>query len=358
MSQVWFTPVNNNEVKAKIQNKALNLLQTGLAEKNILDSDDFTALKIHFGERKNTGYIKPEYLQGLVDELKANQVKPFYTDTNTLYKGQRANSIDHLNQAYEHGFSREQTGIPVIIADGLLSKNFSKVEIEGKHFAEVNIANDILHSDVLIGLSHVTGHLATCLGATIKNIGMGCASRSGKQLQHADVLPAVSKGRCTTCGQCVEWCPVNAIEIINQKAEIDPEICYGCAECIATCRFGAISVSWGGTSEALQEKMAEYALGAIKDKKDKSLYFNFLIKITKDCDCQGKAQEREIDDIGILVSFDPVAVDQATIDLLNQKANSDFLKELWSESNLDYRTQLQHAENLGLGGREYELIEL
>ena len=357
MSKVWFAAVEENDKDDNIAKKVIELYKNAKKEKKIVSNNDFVALKIHFGERHNTGYIKPDYVQKLIDNLKEDQGKPFLTDTNTLYKGQRANSIDHMMQAYDHGFTPDKVGIPVIIADGLLSKNFTRVDIDGKHFDSVNIANDILHSDVFIGLSHVTGHLAACMGASIKNIGMGCSSRSGKQQQHADVSPTVSAEECTRCGQCVRWCPVDAIELVDDSARIDSETCYGCAECITTCKFGAISVSWGGTSKALQEKMAEYALGAVKDKQ-KRLFFNFLIHITKECDCMAKAQERVIDDIGILVSSDPVAVDQASIDLLNDRANSDLLKDLWSDSDLDYRLQLDHAQEIGLGSMDYDLIEI
>ncbi|MFW6035717.1 MAG: DUF362 domain-containing protein [Halothermotrichaceae bacterium] len=358
MSNVWFVPVDSEENTDEIDTKVLELYQAAVEENDVIENEDFVAIKIHFGEKNNTGHVKPEYLKKLVGKINDTNAKPFFTDTNTLYQGQRLNSIDHLRQAHEHGFSLDNIDAPVIIADGLLSKNFSRVEIPGKHFDTVNIANDVLHSDVLIGISHLTGHMAACMGASIKNIGMGCASRSGKQRQHADVSPTISAVNCIACGQCVKWCPVEAIEITDGSAHIDSEICYGCAECITTCQFGAISVAWGGTSEVLQEKMAEYALGAVQDKKRKSLFFNFLIHITKDCDCMGRAQDRVIEDIGILVSHDPVAVDQAAVDILNEKADEDFLKELWSESDLDYRVQIKHAELIGLGSSEYDLIEL
>ncbi|MTI60369.1 MAG: DUF362 domain-containing protein [Firmicutes bacterium] len=357
-SKVWFIPVEKGDSPGDIDSKVIRLFETAVKDYGLIEKDDFVAMKIHFGERDNTGYVKPDYLKTLVSRIKDSGAKPFFTDANTLYKGQRSNSVDHLIQAYQHGFTLDKIDAPVIIADGLMSKNFSRVEIAGKHFEAVNIANDILHSDVLIGISHLTGHVGACMGASIKNIGMGCASRSGKQLQHADVNPSVSADDCTACGQCVKWCPVEAIKIIDGNAVIDYEKCYGCAECITTCRFDAITVSWGGTSKALQEKMAEYALGVIKDKRDKSLFFNFLIHISKGCDCLGDAQDAVIEDIGILLSVDPLAVDQASVDLLNERAETDFLKELWSESGLDYRQQLDHAAAIGLGSREYNLIEL
>lgn len=359
MSRVWSLQADRDEGPEALSQKTLELYRAADEGSDLISEDDFVGIKIHFGEGDNVGHINPGYLIDLIDHIKQAGGKPFLTDANTLYSGQRKNSIDHLMQAHDHGFTPDKLGAPVIIADGLLSKNYSKVEIPGEHFDEVNISNDVLHTDVLIGVSHVTGHMAACMGATIKNLGMGCASRSGKQLQHADVKPSVDPEKCQECGQCVRWCPVGAIEIVDGKgANIDKETCYGCAECIATCQFGAISVAWSGTSRALQEKMAEYALGVIKDKKDKSLFFNFLIYVTKDCDCLNEAQERIVDDIGILASHDPVAVDQAATDILRDDTGSDVLREIWSESDLDYNLQLKHAEKIGLGSREYQLVEL
>jgi uncharacterized Fe-S center protein len=352
-SNVWFIPVENNPSREEVANKTLKLYQVAEISR-ILDEGDLVAMKMHFGEKNNTGHIKPEYLHPLIKAMKAERVKPYLTDANTLYRGERSNSVDHLMQAYAHGFGPEAMGIPVIIADGIRSKSYEEVQIEGTHFQSVKIANDILHSDVLLVLSHPTGHGATGLGAAIKNLGMGSGSRSGKQNQHSDVKPRVVRKTCRACGLCIQWCPVDAISMVDGKAHIDEGTCYGCAECTATCRFGAISVNWEGTSQALQEKMAEYAWGAVKDKLSKVACFSFLIHVTKDCDCVGRAQSAVIRDIGILASYDPVAIDQATVDLLGQAAQKDFFHNLWPEN--DYNAQLSHAEKLGLGSRQYQLI--
>ena len=354
-SKVWFAPVENHPSKEDVAQKTLALYRAANMTR-IMEAGDLVAIKLHFGEKGNTGYIKPEYLHPLIKALKNDKVKPYLTDANTLYRGERSHSVDHLMQAYAHGFGPEAMGIPVIIADGIRSKNYSEVPIEGKHFDSVKIANDILDSDTLLVLSHPTGHGATGLGAAIKNLGMGSASRSGKQNQHSDVKPKVTKASCRACGLCIRRCPVDAISWVDDKARIDQDVCYGCAECIAACRYGAIAVNWEGTSRALQEKMAEYAWGVVKDKTDKVACLSFLIHVTKDCDCVGRAQSSVIEDVGILASFDPVAIDQATVDLLSQAARRDFFLDLWPENN--YNAQLSHAERMGMGNRQYELIEI
>jgi len=355
VSKVWFVPIENNPSKEDVAKKTLQLYQAANMS-SILEKGDLVAMKMHFGEKNNTGYIKPDYLHLLIKALKTEKVKPYLTDANTLYRGERSNSVDHLMQAYAHGFGPEAMGIPVIIADGIRSKSFEEVPISGTHFQSVKIANDILHSDALLVLSHPTGHGATGLGAAIKNLGMGSACRSGKQNQHSDVKPRVARRACRACGLCIEWCPVDAISMVDGKAHIDQDVCYGCAECTATCRFGAIAVNWEGTSQALQEKMAEYAWGVVKGKLNKVACLSFLIHVTKNCDCVGRAQMPIIADVGILASYDPVAIDQATVDLLAKAAKKDLFQDMWPRN--DYTAQLSHAEGLGMGSREYELITI
>lgn len=359
MSEVFFVSASADEGSSVLANKTVKLFDRLSEKYSPISDEDLVGIKIHFGEENNTGHIKPSYLEKFIDRIKESGGKPYLTDANTLYEGQRLNSVDHLMQASEHGFTPDNLGAPIIIADGILSKNFTEVDIPGKHFDNVRIANDILHSDVLIGASHVTGHPLACFGGTIKNLGMGSASRSGKQQQHADIKPEVDQEECRECGLCAKWCPVDAIEVVDGVgAKIDLETCYGCAECITTCPYDVISNEEEGSSQSLQEKMAEYTFGVLKSKEEKSLFFNFLIHVTEGCDCFDEDQDRIIDDIGILASYDPVAVDRAAIDLLNKEAGRDLLKEKYEEDDLDYSIQIDHAESLGLGSQQYELVEI
>lgn len=355
MSKVWYSPISGSDTHETVAEKVLQLFDAaGFAK--LFQKDDLVAVKLHFGEQNNTGHIKPALIKPLLQRIKSYETKPYLTDTNTLYRGQRTNSVDHLMQAYEHGFSIENLGVPVIIADGILSRNHRDVPIKGNHFDAVTIANDIADSDVLVVLSHLTGHTLTGLGAAIKNLGMGGASRSGKQKQHADVKPVVKREWCHTCGACIRRCPKDAISYVEGTAFIDHELCYGCAECVAACRTGAVRVPEKSSGVLLQEKMAEYALGVLQGKEEKVCFFNFLIHITKECDCIERAQDKVIEDIGILASYDPVAIDQASVDLLRSAAGRDMLKELWPEN--DYQIQLKYAEKIGLGSLQYELIRV
>ncbi len=327
----------------------------------IISKDDFVALKIHFGERGNTAYIKPDRAKPIVKKVKKRGGRPFWIDANTLYKGSRSDTLAHLQTAFDHGYTFGKTGAHVLIADGLEGKAYKKIKVNFKHFKELFVAPLIFEADVLLALSHFKGHEVAGFGGAIKNVGMGLGSRAGKQQMHADIKPVVDRKACTSCGRCLEWCPEDAISWApDGKAQIDLNKCIGCAECIATCRFDAISISWSGSPDSLQEKMAEYAAGIINNFKNKSAFINFVTDVSPNCDCYNYNDPPIVPDIGILASFDPVAIDQASVDLVNRTEgrikSKDKFRKLWP--NADWNVQLRHAEEIELGSRKYELISI
>jgi uncharacterized Fe-S center protein len=354
-SRVYFIAAGGNEPAEALAEKTKRVyLATGFNEK--LEKDDFTALKIHFGEVKNTGYIKPQWLTGLIWEIRQKASRPFLTDSNTLYVGSRSNSVDHIRLAWSHGFTPETVGIPVIIADGLIGHD--KYEAKGAQTRTTSskIAAAILDSDAFLCLTHVTGHVQTGLGAAIKNMGMGCASRAGKLDQHSTVHPRVNVKQCRNCGVCFAFCPEEAIVQAEGHVTIDPARCIGCGECLVVCKPGAIKMKWDEDSRRLQEIMAEYAFRVHKHFKGKAAFLNFLIKITKDCDCMAKDDPPIVEDIGILASLDPVAVDKATADLVIERSRGqDVFRKGY---DIDWSFQLRHGEKIGLGSMRYELVEV
>ncbi|MCX7832558.1 MAG: DUF362 domain-containing protein [Actinobacteria bacterium] len=330
------------------------------AVKQTVNKGDIVGVKVHFGEEGNTSFVPPIYIRRIVDEIEAAGGKALLFDTNTLYKGDRENARDHLLLALRHGFSYEVVKAPVMIADGLKGKDFVEVEIKGENFSSVRLGSLIKQLDSCIVVSHVKGHSTAGFGGAIKNISMGFASRSGKQQMHSDVKPTVDQEICIACGTCMEWCPVNAIEFdISGKAKINWDICIGCGECRVTCPENAIDISWETTPIKLQEKMAEYALGSMSILKGKISFINFLINVTPDCDCWEWSGTYLVEDIGVLVSIDPVALDQASCDLLNQawreKGGNDIWKDIYPK--IDWTVQLAYAEKIGVGTRNYILIE-
>jgi hypothetical protein len=230
------------------------------------------------------------------------------------------------------------------------------VAIDGELNKEVFVAYDAARCQSILSVAHVTGHLASAVGATLKTLGMGFASRKGKMRQHSVLKPAVKRPACTACGECIKYCPANAIALDRGKAKIDPDTCIGCAECVAVCRFGAVGFDWNQESPDLQKNIAEHALGVLQGKEGRAVFFNFAISITKDCDCFDTPNMPGIvDDIGILASDDPVAVDKACVDLIEQQSGQ-ALGPLIRNPKLDPRHQLEHAERIGLGLMTYDLI--
>ena len=366
-SQVYFADLRTDFTRNITSKIHLLLEKTGI-NKSISKSDT-VALKLHFGEKGNTAFIRPVFIRDIVDKIIQCGASPFLTDANTLYRGERSDAVSHINIALAHGFTTTTAGAPLVIADGLTGTDDVKVKINGKHFSSVSIASAIFHSDVILSIAHFKGHELTGFGGTLKNLGMGCASRQGKLNQHSNISPKIRAKLCSCCGKCIKTCPVDAIEIIGVKAKINSTRCIGCAQCITTCPDGAVKIKWNGSSETFQEKMVEYVLGVLKDRQHSSIFLNFLMNISPACDCYTHSDTSIVPDIGILASTDPVAIDQASVDLLNQqegfknsalKTNhnkgEDKIKGLYPE--IEWGVQLNYAEKLGIGRRKYTLVKI
>lgn len=354
-AEVFFIRMNCDEALDLIQQKIDKLFQKALFQ-TCIEKNDLVAIKIHFGEKGNVTHVPPNYVLPIAENIKKEGGKPFLTDTNVLYRSSRSDAVSHLKLAQGHGFSLNNCGAPVIISDGLRGSNEIEVKIKGKIFSSVFIATEAITSNALFVITHVTGHMATGLGGTLKNLGMGLASRKGKLRQHSSVKPWVEKSNCTACGLCLQWCPENAITLIDNVAFINEEICIGCGECLTVCRYEAVKYNWKVSNVDLQQKIAEHALGVVSNKNGKTAYYSFLINITKDCDCFGTKQKPITSDIGILASKDPVAIDTATLDLIKKFAGKSLTA--MSYPNVDAMIQLHHAQDIGLGTMEYELVEI
>ncbi len=370
MSKVFITDLRAKSPKDNRQNKIKRLFDACIGA-GWLKEGSIAAIKLHFGEPGGDAFIQPIFVRPIVEKLKENGVQSFLTDTNTLYAGQRANGRDHLMSAYQNGFTAEVTGAPVIIADGLRSDYYYTIPVNLKHFETVKIAGDIEKADAMVVMSHFKGHEMAGFGGAIKNLAMGCAPAAGKRDQHS-TRPFVKPKKCVACGRCFEVCPVDALSYVDGKAKIHKDICIGCGDCLANCAFEAIALDWTTELTDFTEKMVEYAYGAVASKKDKVLYINFLTRISPDCDCCGWSDSPIVSDIGILASFDPVAIDQACFDLVNAQKplegsrladivkkngeSKDHFKAL--HPNSVGELQLSYGEAVGLGSTKYELVKI
>jgi uncharacterized Fe-S center protein len=317
---------------------------------------DLVAVKVHVGEKGHKTFLPPEYVKPVVDCVKDAGGIPFLTDTNTLYRGQRDNGVNHLHVAFEHGFTVDRVGAPMMIADGPTGSAEVEVPVDGRYYSTVGVAEGIASANALMVVTHITGHPASGLGGVIKNLGMGLSSKKGKLAQHSKSRPAVKAKACTACGRCVDMCPVDAIAWRDDKAWIDDEKCIGCGECMAMCRYRAVGFSWDQASDDMQRRMVEHAWGALRDKAGHVGYVTFLMLMTKGCDCFGQDMKPIVPDVGILAGLDPVAMDAAALDLARDRRGKSLPEIAWSD--IDPGIQIDYAAGLGLGSRDYNLIEV
>ena len=366
-SPVYFASLRARDEHSNTVSKVKKLFDcAGFA--SLISRRDRTAIKLHFGELGNDSYISPVFVRQVVEKVKGCGALPFLTDTNTLYLGSRSNAVDHISTAILHGFDYAVVGAPVIIADGLCGKNITYVSIKGKHFKRVAIAGDIAGADSMIVLTHFKGHIVSGFGGAIKNLAMGCAPPEGKRTQHK-AHPHTIGERCIGCGKCVGVCPKTALSLVKKKAVIDRSLCIGCFECMTVCPEHAIDIDWVTEIPKFVERLVEYASGAVKGKENKIGYISFLTRITPDCDCVPWSDAAIVPDIGILASKDPVAIDAASYDLVNEqqgfsdsllhthhKKGQDKFRGIWDETD-GYR-QIRYAEKMGMGSSRYELIAI
>lgn len=367
MSKVFFADMRASH-KENLFDKITKLLAlAGLSQR--VAEGDLAAVKIHFGEKGNSAFIRPIFVRRVVDELKKLGAKPFLTDSSTLYPGERKEAVSALACGIENGFAYAVVQAPLIISDGLRGVSEVAVPVAGELLDEVYIGTEIVEADALVALSHFKCHELTGFGGAIKNLGMGCASRKGKLVQHSTVAPVVAAKACTGCGICIKACAHDAIVITDAKALIDAARCAGCSRCITVCPTKAINIQWNEAADLVMKKMAEYAKGAVANKQGKTLYLSFITQVSPACDCYGHCDAPIVNDIGICASADPVALDQACADLVNaargnegsalksgHEPGGDKFRGVWPD--IPWEVQLEHAEKIGLGSRRYELVKL
>ena len=369
-SKVYYTnfraPMGTNLLK-----KLQKLIKTaGIGQ---IDFDGkFVAIKIHFGEPGNLSYLRPNYAKAVADFVRELGGKPFLTDCNTLYPGRRKNALEHIEAAYENGYSPFSTGCQILIGDGLKGTDEVAVPVRGGEYVkEAKIGRAIMDADVFISLSHFKGHESTGFGGAIKNIGMGCGSRAGKMEQHSAGKPEVRQSQCRGCKLCARECGQNAITYgADRKASIDQDKCVGCGRCIGACNFDAIHNPNNCANAELNRKMAEYAKAVVDGRP--SFHISLVRDVSPYCDCHGENDMPILPDVGMFASFDPVALDQACADaclkqtpipgsLLDDRMHAvdfqdyhDHFRNTTPEA--EWESCLEHAEKIGLGSRTYELI--
>ena len=310
-------------------------------------------IKVHFGEKGCVTFVNPEIVKTIYKKIISFGKKSSLIETNVLYRGERTKKDTHIKLAKAHGFNFA----PIDILDGIQGEAFVEIPIEKGLISSAKLGKGILKYDSLVVISHFKGHHLAGYGGAFKNLGMGFASRAGKFQMHALTKPKIDTEKCVGCGLCVKSCNFKAITINKKtgKAEINPEKCAGCTMCIAVCPKEAVEIPWEETSENLQKKIVDYASGVLKIiPKEKIQYVNVLEKITEKCDCMEEPQKPVIEDIGILYSTDPVAIDKASLDLAISSSDGKFEKI----NSVDKYVQVEYAFRKGLGKKDYKLFNL
>lgn len=372
-SKVYFT-----DFRTKLGEGLPTKLKRLMKAAGIADIDmenKFVAIKMHFGEMGNISYLRPNYAKAVADMVEELGGIPFLTDCNTLYPGSRKNAIEHMYCAWENGFTPLTVGCPVIIADGLKGTDDVEVPVPGGEYIEkAKIGRAIMDADIFISLTHFKGHEMTGFGGALKNIGMGCGSRAGKKDQHSNGKPTIDPELCRGCRRCMHECANQGLEFDpeSRKMHVNENNCVGCGRCIGACNFDAISFENDAATQILNCRMAEYAKAVVDGRPN--FHISLIVDVSPNCDCHAENDAPILPNVGMFASFDPLALDQACADAclkqepLPNSQLSDRMKEEDFEDHHDhfenttpdseYKTCLAHAEKIGLGSREYELIQI
>lgn len=373
-SKVYFTDFRTKAFGDGLQTKLKKLIKkAGIGQIDM--EGKFVAIKLHFGELGNISYLRPNYAKAVADVVKELGGKPFLTDCNTMYPGSRKNALEHLECAWENGFTPLTVGCPILIGDGLKGTDDIEVPVIGGEYVEkAKIGRAVMDADVFISLTHFKGHEMTGFGGTIKNIGMGCGSRAGKKEQHSSGKPYIKENLCRGCKKCQKECANNGLVFLDEskKMTVDQANCVGCGRCLGACNFDAIAFHNDNANEVLNCKMAEYTKAVVDGRPQ--FHISLVVDVSPNCDCHGENDAPILPNLGMFASFDPLALDQACVDacLAATPLPNSQLAEHLADPNFhdhhdhfcnsapesEWKTCLSHAEKIGLGNSEYTLITI
>lgn len=364
-SNVYYTSFRCAGEESQPEKLRRLVLKAGMGD--IAMKGKYVAVKIHFGEPGNMAYLRPNYAKAVCDLIREKGGKPFLTDCNTLYTGRRSNALDHLDAAYENGYSPFSTGCHVVIGDGLKGADEAMVPVPGEYVRKARIGRAIMDADVIVSLTHFKAHEGTGFGGCLKNVGMGCGSRDGKADMHASEKPAVDSARCVACGVCKRNCAHDAITV-DATAFIDQLKCTGCGRCIEKCPQKCVHPMDERANEILSRKVTEYAAAVLLGRPQ--FHITLACDISPYCDCYRVSDAPIVEDIGMFASTDAVAIDRACADAVNARLplRDSLLYERGARKACDHfaalfpttcwQAGLEQGEKLGLGTQDYRLIEI
>jgi uncharacterized Fe-S center protein len=302
------------------------------------------AVKLHMGEFGNINYLRPVWARLVVDALKEAGARPFIFDSTALYHAKRSSVEDYLETAKKHGYSEDTMGCPIVISDEGIAYDTSNLK--------VMVCKDLAEADGMVVLTHVKGHSCTGIGASIKNLGMGGVCSSSKKDIH-DMASAVwDAKKCTRCRRCLNVCPSDLISMKGMDIVIREENCFGCGACISNCLTKALK-----PRKAMFETLiAEGAFAVVKQFNPEKLYYiNIMMDLSKLCDCVRGHNPIILPNVGILLGDDIVAIDKASLDLINKVAGKRIYDDIHKRPSVDH---IIEAEKLGMGSLQYSVEDV
>jgi len=372
MSKVYYTSAR--APKWDYKESMLGRFERMLTESGLMSrfgAKEWVAVKTHFGSDGAHRVVRPSFLNKVTAALKGVGAKPFVADTVRIM------GLDYLEVANQNGINHLSVGCPVILADGLYG-NDSLLIKAGEILGEIAVASVIHDVPAMVVCSHIKGHIQAGYAGAIKNLAMGGVSSAhreggwqkgrGHMHCHAEVPLTWDMELCTFCSQCESVCPKDAITFKDEKFAWDEGACWRCGRCARVCPSGGLVLP--ANDETFQKSLAESAMAVLSTfKPGKVVYINFMTEIQPECDCMPSCDVPMLQDQGIMMSDDLVAIEQATIDMLRRahplpqsiaeerecKPGDDVLS-IVNPKNFDL--QIAHAEALGLGSRVYEVEEV
>ena len=372
-SKVWFASArvrkwtHEDSLPGKLE-RLLKEAALGL----MIEAGEEVAVKTHFGSHGAHRIIRPVFLRKVTDAVREAGGKPFVTDTV------RIKGLDYLELAKSNGSNHLSAGAPVFLADRAFGNDNILLKAP-EPLGEVAVATGIHDAPAMVMVSHVKGHINSGYAGAIKNLAMGgvsgshrsCGWKCGRGSMHmigAGEFQWDSES-CDLCGQCEEVCPLECISFPGKTFDFNDEKCWRCGRCVRVCPTGALRHE-GTDDETFMKGLAAASSTVLSTfGHGKVLYLNFMLEIQPECDCMPGADVPVMQDLGIMMSYDPVAVEQACMDMLAKaeplpgSAASDMKitpgqDVLFALNQRPAGIQMEECERMGLGSRQYELIDI
>jgi len=332
-----------------------------------IEEGEYVAIKTHFGSRGGHRIIRPIFMKKVVEAVERAGGKPFVTDTT------RIPGIEYIEAASQNGINPATLGCPVVLADGLFGNN--GVKVEAGRMGEIGIASEIYDAGTMIVVSHCKGHIGSGFGGALKNLAMGCISGNirgeGRNRGRIHALENEQvewiSDECILCLECVKGCDHGAISLYeDSKIIVDHEKCQKCGRCTHTCPQNSLLLEI--SEKRFHHGMADSAKAVLGTfESGKVHYLNFILEVMPHCDCHQHSDVPIINDQGILLGDDALAIDLASLDIIENAGlcpdsaadGHEPGKGLFyriNKRNADY--YLERCAKEGVGNTKWEIVNL